>query len=79
MKLELYYQPGCGYCRSVLNTIKNLKIEAKVHLKNVQESTVYERELVTELGDTQVPTLFVDGIPMRESEDIKKFLFQTFA
>jgi glutaredoxin len=78
MKLELYYQNECGYCASVLNTIQNLKIQDQIELKNINEKVEFEKELVIECGDQQVPTLFVDGKPMRESEEIKKFLVQSF-
>lgn len=78
MKLELYYRPECGFCRMVLNTIKNLKIEEKVELRNIREDPGNEQALVEECGDTQVPTLFIDGKPMRESSEIKSFLTKTF-
>ena len=78
MKLELYYYPECGFSQSVLNTIKNLKIQDKVELKNIRENPEFEKELVIECGDNQVPTLIVDDKPLRESEDIKKFLVQSF-
>ena len=78
MELDLFYKDDCGFCASVLNTINNLKIQDKVNLKNVQEEVEFEKELVIECGDSQVPTLFIDGSPMRESEEIKRFLVQTF-
>ncbi len=78
MKLELYYQPECGFCTGVLNTIQNLKIQDQIELKNIKEKVEFEKELVIECGDQQVPTLFVDRRPMRESEEIKKFLVQSF-
>lgn len=78
MKLELYHHDGCSFCASVLNTIQNLKIQDQIQLKNIKEMIEFEKELVIECGDQQVPTLFVDGKPMRESEEIKKFLVQSF-
>ncbi len=78
MELILYYYNECGFCRSVLNTIQNLKIQDKIEFKNIRENIEFEKELVIECGDKQVPTLFIDGKPMRESEDIKKFLVQSF-
>ena len=78
MKLELYFYNECGFCQSVLNTIKNLKIQDKVELKNIRENSQFEDDLVSACGSKQVPTLFVDGKPMRESDDIKKFLVQSF-
>jgi glutaredoxin len=78
MKLELYYYKECGFSQSVLNTIKNLKIQDKVVLKSIRENPEFEKELVISCGDNQVPTLIVDDKPMRESEAIKKFLVQNF-
>jgi len=78
MKLELFYYNECGFSVSVLNTIKNLKVEDKIELMNIRENPEFEKQLVIECGDNQVPTLFVDGNPMRESEEIKKFLVQSF-
>jgi glutaredoxin-related protein len=78
MKLKLFYYNECGFSASVLNTIRNLKVEDKVELMNIRENPEFEKQLVIECGDNQVPTLFVDGNPMRESEEIKKFLVQSF-
>lgn len=78
MKLVLYYKQGCLFCRSVLNTIKNLKIQDKVELRDITDNTDLEDELEKECGNTQVPTLFIDGKPMRESQHIKKFFVDTF-
>lgn len=78
MKLELYYKPTCGFCRTVLNTITNLKIQEKVELKNILEDSEAEKRLRDECGSTQVPCLFIDDEPMHESEDIKQYLTKTF-
>jgi len=78
MTLELYYFPECGFSRSVLNTITNLKIQDQVVLKNIRESAEFENELSQLCGDTKVPTLKVDDKPMRESEAIKAFLVSEF-
>jgi len=78
MTLELYYYPECGFSRSVLNTIANLKIQDQVVLKNIRENFDFENELKHLCGDSQVPTLLVEGKPMRESEDIKSYLISEF-
>lgn len=78
MRLELYFHKDCGFSRSVLSTITNLKIEDKVEHKDIRENLDYETELVKLMGDAKVPTLVVDGKPQRESEDIKKFLVAEF-
>lgn len=78
MNLKLFYRNDCGFCASVLNTIQNLKIQDKVELKDIINDTESEKELVIDCGDSQVPTLFVDGEPLRESEEIKQFLVRSF-
>ena len=78
MKLELFYYNECGFSQSVLNTMTNLNIHDRVIKKNIRENKEFELELKTMCGNTQVPTLVIDGSPMRESEDIKKFLISKF-
>lgn len=78
MELELYYYNECGFSQSVLNTMTNLKIHDKIVKKNIREETEFEKELNGICGDTKVPTLVIDGEPMRESEEIKKFLVSRF-
>ena len=78
MNLALYFHNDCGFSRSVLNSITNLKIGDKIVMKNVRETPDYENELVRLCGNGEVPTLVVDGDPMRNSEDIKKFLVDNF-
>lgn len=74
----LYFHKECGFSRSVLNTITNLGIADKIDFRNIRENPGYERELVELCGDKQVPTLIVDGAPMRESQDINAFLVDRF-
>ena len=78
MLLELYFYNECGFSRSVLNLITNLKIDDQIVKKNIRENSDYERELEALCGDIQVPTLVVDGKPMRESETINSFLVDQF-
>ena len=78
MKLELYYRTNCGFSVSVLNTVTNLNITDKIEHKDILETESFKDELVKLCGDTQVPTLVIDGKPMRESEDIKKYLVGQF-
>jgi glutaredoxin len=47
-------------------------------MKNVREESEYENKLVQLCGNGEVPTLVVDGKPMRGSEDINKFLVDNF-
>ena len=78
MQLELYFHNECGFSRSVLNTVTNLGIGEKITMKNIRENLEYEKELISHCGDKTVPTLMVDGSPMRESEAIKGFLVDKF-
>lgn len=78
MNLELFFYNECGFSRSVLNTITNLKIKDKVVMKNIRENADHEQELIKLTGDSQVPTLVVDGKLMRESDKINGFLFDQF-
>ena len=78
MNLELYFHHECGFSRSVLNTVTNLKIGDKIVMKNVLEEPHYEKELAQLCGTGEVPTLVVDGEPMRGAEDIKRFFVDTF-
>lgn len=78
MELVLYFYNECGFSRRVLNTIGNLKVADKIIHKNIRENPAYEKELVALCGDKTVPTLVVDGKPMRESEEINRFLVEKF-
>ncbi len=78
LQLELYFHQQCGFSRSVLNTINNLGIAAKVTLKDIREQVEFERELVAKCGDSTVPTLIVNGEMMRESDAINGFLVDNF-
>jgi glutaredoxin 2 len=78
MELELYFYNECGFSQRVLNTINNLGIGNKILKKNIRENTNYEKELIDLCGDEQVPTLKIDGKPMRGSEDINQFLVDHF-
>lgn len=76
--MVLYFYNECGFSRSVLNTICNLGIDDKIVKKNIRENPDYERELIALCGDRKVPTLIVDGKPMRETEEINRFLVDHF-
>lgn len=78
LQLELYFHQQCGFSTSVLNTIRNLGITDEVTLKDIRETVEFEDELVARCGDRTVPTLMVNGEPMRESEAINEFLVDKF-
>ena len=77
-QLELYFYNECGFSQQVLNTIINLGIGDKIIRKNIRENVDYEKELVDLCGDKTVPTLVVEGKPMRGSEEISQFLVDRF-
>lgn len=78
MELVLYFYNECGYSQRVLTLIANLRIDDKIVKKNIRENSDYEKELTDLCGDPKVPTLIVDGRPLRESEEINRFLVDHF-
>ncbi len=78
MRLELYFYNECGFSQSVLNCITNLRVGGQIVQKNIREKADYEKELIDLCGDKTVPTLVVDGKPMRGSEEINQFLVDRF-
>ena len=77
-ELELYFYNECGFSRSVLNTITNLGVGDKIVLKNIREEPQFLEELVALCGNKTVPTLVIDGSPMREAEAINNYLVEEF-
>lgn len=78
MQLALYFYNECGFSQRVLNCITNLRVGNRITQKNIRENADYEKELITLCGDKTVPTLVVDGKPMRGSEEINQFLVDRF-
>lgn len=70
--LILYYMTSCPYSKKVLNYLD--KIGKKIPLKNVEEDSKAKEELLHLGGKTQTPCLFIDGVPLYESEDIINWL-----
>jgi glutaredoxin 3 len=75
--LTLYYNPSCPYCTKVIFFMDGNDIE--LPMKDISTDPQALRELTSIGGKNQVPCLFVDGIPMYESEDIIDFLKEEFA
>ncbi len=73
-KLELYYFPECPYCQFVLKTIQEQNLKKEITFCNTRENRVYGEKLLKDTGRRTVPCLYIDGIPMHESEDIAKWL-----
>ncbi len=77
-RLELYFFPDCPFCRKVLGAIDDLGLKDKVAFRDTRNDPREKEALVELTGKTQVPCLIIDGEPMYESEDIKRYLYQTF-
>ena len=66
--LVLYYNPNCPYCKKVLEFLE--KIGKEIPLKNIKNDPKASEELLHLGGKTQTPCLFIDGMPLYESDDI---------
>lgn len=77
MKLSLYYQDACPFCRRVLPTLE--KINLPVALRNIDYEPASKHELALCGGKKQVPCLKIE-VPGKqpawiyESNDIIKLL-----
>ena len=76
--MELYFYEDCEYCQIVLNTIKNSKIKDKFTYKDIRVNPDYAKELVELTGNETVPCLVTDDGPMKEANDIRKYLVSHF-
>ena len=74
---ELYFMPTCPYCRKVLLYMNQHGIELPLRDITAEPEARATRERVG--GKVQVPGLFIDGVPMYESDDIIAYLGRTFA
>ncbi|MDO4796846.1 MAG: glutathione S-transferase N-terminal domain-containing protein [Coriobacteriales bacterium] len=77
-QLDLYYYDACPYCQKVLRAMRQLGIQDKITLKNILTSQQNAKTLVRVGGKRQVPCLFIDGVPMYESDDIVAYLTRVF-
>ena len=77
--LELYYYPECPYCQKVLRAIDALNVADAIELKDIHKDEGARRTLIDVGGKQQVPCLFIDGVPMYESDDIVTWLRRKFA
>lgn len=75
-QLELYYFPGCLFCRRVFNAMESLSLTDEIVLYNIHEDEDAAKHLVAVGGKRQVPCLFIDGKPLYESADIIAYLEQ---
>lgn len=77
--LELYYYPECPYCQKVLRALDELGVADAIALKDIHEDGNARKTLIEVGGKQQVPCLFIDGVPLYESDDIVKWLRERFA
>ena len=71
--LKLYMFETCPYCQKVLREIESSG-RMDVELHNIRQSEEDRLELIRVGGKQQVPCLFIDGVPMYESDDIVAWL-----
>lgn len=76
--LELYYYPECPYCQKVLWALDRLDAAEAITLRNIHRDDEALRTLVDVGGKRQVPCLFIDGVPLYESDDIVEWLRRRF-
>ena len=70
--LLLYKFDTCPYCVRVFKTLNTLGLE--VPMKDTRNDPEARQGLYSETGRTQVPCLFIDGVPLFESADIVDWL-----
>ncbi len=70
--LVLYKFDSCPYCRRVLRTLGDLHVD--VELRDTRDDRHNGTLLYEQTGRTQVPCLFIDGVPLFESRDIVDWL-----
>lgn len=70
--LVLYHKKSCSFCHKVRDYLK--KIGKTIPLKDIEEDPKAKEELLHLGGKAQVPCLFIDGVPLYESNDIIEYL-----
>lgn len=70
--LVLYIKPTCPFCIKVLNFMDGHGI--KLPMRDISTDAKAAATLVEVGGKRQVPCLFIDGIPLYESDDIIAWL-----
>lgn len=67
----LYIRKSCPYCQKVTATLNKLK--KTIEIRDISHH-IYRDELLQRGKKKQVPCLFIDGVPLYESEEIIKWL-----
>ena len=76
--MELYYYEDCEYCQAVFETIVKLKISDEFTFKDIRVNPAYAKELIDLTGNETVPCLINEQGPMKEANDIRKYLVSHF-
>ena len=70
--LVLYKYDACPFCRKVQRRLDTLPFA--VAQRDTRLDPTARAELQAQTGRTQVPCLFIDGVPLFESDDIIAWL-----
>ena len=76
--MELYFYKDCEYCQKVFETIAKLKILDTFTYKDIRVNPDYTKELINLTGNETVPCLVNEQGPMKEANDIRKYLVSHF-
>ncbi len=71
--LKLYMFETCPFCQKVIREIESSG-RTDIELHNIRQFEEDRLELIKVGGKQQVPCLFIDGVPMYESDDIVAWL-----
>lgn len=70
--LVLYKYDSCPFCFRVARAIRELSLDVPTRDTLVEPGA--REELIAATGRSQVPCLFIDGVPLLESADIIAWL-----
>ena len=76
--MDLYFYKNCEYCQTVFETIAKLKITDKFTFKDIRKNPDCAKELIDLTGNVSVPCLINEQGPMKEANDIRKYLVSHF-
>ena len=69
MQLDLYMFETCPYCQKVMREIQ-AEGRTDIVFHDIHKEEEDRQTLIHVGGKEQVPCLFIDGVPMYESDDI---------
>lgn len=72
VRLELYKFDACPYCQIVMREITALGLNVPMRDTRSEPAAAAAHKAAT--GRTQVPALYIDGVPLFESADIVEWL-----